>query len=121
VVEETGEVMVEGTGEVMVEGLWVVVVGVWGQQDLDQAHQDRGRVYWVQHALQAPLCPRPRQRLRMLRDPAPLRGFQVFGCLYRCFWFWSPLPAMYYWISTLCEFMITSFEFFSFAHLKHLK
>jgi hypothetical protein len=85
VVEETGEVMVEGTGEVMVEGLWVVVVEVWGQQDLDQAHQDRGRVDWVQRALQAPL--RPRRRLRVLRDPAPLRGFQVFGFLYRCLGF----------------------------------
>jgi hypothetical protein len=104
VVEETGEVMVEETGEVMVGGLWVVVVEVWGQQDLDQAHQDRGRVDWVQRALQAPLCPRPRRGLRVLRDPSvrfpiPLSRFR------------SPLPAMYYWISTLCEFMITSFEF----------
>jgi hypothetical protein len=84
VVEETGEVMVEGTGEVVVEGLWVVAVEVWGQQDLDQARQDRGRVDGVQRALQAPLCPRPHGRLRVLWDPAPLWGFQVFGFLYRC-------------------------------------
>jgi hypothetical protein len=35
-------------------------------------------------------------------------------------WFWSPLPAMYYWISTLCEFMITSFEFY-FCSLETLE
>jgi hypothetical protein len=87
VVEETGEVMVEGTGEVMVVGLWVVVVKVWGQQDLDQAHQDQGQVDWVQRALQAPLRPRPRRRLRVLWDPAPLWGFQMFGFLYRCLGF----------------------------------
>jgi hypothetical protein len=111
VVEGTMKVMVEGTGEVMFKELWVVVVGVWGQQDLDQAHQDRGRVDRVQRALQALLRPRPRRRLRVLRDPALLRRFQVFCCLNRCLGFRSPLPAMYYWISTLCEFMITSFEF----------
>jgi hypothetical protein len=55
----------------MFEELWVVVVGVWEQQDLDQAHQDRGQV--DQRALQALLRPPPRRRLRVLRDPGSSR------------------------------------------------
>jgi hypothetical protein len=106
-----GEVMVEGTGEVMVEGLWVVVVGVWGHQDLDQAHQDRGRVDRVQRALQAPLLPRPRRRLRVLPNPAPLRGFQVLGCLYHCLGFGHQFQPCTTGFLLCASFMITSFEF----------
>jgi hypothetical protein len=103
-VVEGAEVMVEGTREVMVEGLLVVVVGVGGPQDLDQADQDRGRVDRVQRALQALLRPRPHQRLGVLRDPAPPRDFQMFCCRYRSLsQFRSPLPAMYYWISTFVQ------------------
>jgi hypothetical protein len=81
------EVMVEVTGEVMVEGLLVVVVGVLGPQNLDQAHQDRGRVDRAQRALQALLRPRPRRRLRVLQDPAPHGDFQMFFCHFRCLGF----------------------------------
>jgi hypothetical protein len=111
-VVEGVEVMVEGTGEVMVKGLLVVVVGVWGPQDLDQAHQDRGRVDQVQRVLQALLRPRPRRRLRVLLDPAPPRGFQMFCCQYRYLGFGHVLVDFYF---------CASFRVFVFAHLKHLK
>jgi hypothetical protein len=103
-VVEGVKVMVEGTGEGMVEGLLVVVVEVWGPQDLDQAHQDRGRVDWDQRALQALLRPRPRRRLRVLRDPAPPPDFQIFCCRYRYLGFGHLFQPCSTGFLLLCEF-----------------
>jgi hypothetical protein len=103
-VVEGVDVMVEGTGEVMVEGLLVVVVGVWGPQDLDQTHQDRGRVDRVQQALQALLPPRPRRRLRVLWDPAPPRDFQMFCCRYHYLGFSHLFQPLTTGILILCEY-----------------
>jgi hypothetical protein len=103
-VVEGVEVMVEGTREVMVDGLLVVVVGVWGPQDLDQAHQDRGRMDRVQRALQALLRPRPRRRLRVLQDPAPPWDFQMFCCRFRCLGFGHLFQLCTTGFLLLCEF-----------------